>query len=564
MNRWVYRVLQALLLAIPIVLSMLPGFPAHGYGFVLFLLPALAWFRFPQQHKRIALYALGIGLQVLAYPGPDLGFLGFVMLIPYLLAREQEDGAVRWRAAFLYGFLRALAGFMWMGEVHLFAWLVPSLLAAMAFWGVFELLVHRVRSVPYALRVAAAWVLFEWIHSWLFTGFPWIFLSHTQYRFLPFIQSADLFGAYGVSFLLAFLQAAGFEAWRRRRFRALAVAGALVALNLGYGAFRLGPEPESREGPGVLLVQSAITQDVKQQRTESFDEMLRELIGLTLDGLRAHPETALIVWAETMHPKPHIEDVGELSPRQREGLFRARVGLEAKRFGRPAVYGVNSYANVGRYRARRGFNSAVLVTKDGELAGTYRKQRLLPMGEQFMPRLVLPDETADRLIAWLVSTFGATAIADLETGEGFVVLDAGPGLKCAPLICSEAIYPHLVRGAARQDGVDLILHIANHGWFKRSWQQPQILAHWVFRAIETRLPFVSCANGGMSVAVDPSGRFQAILEGVMEPGYLYIQVPPRGPEAPYLRGAYGLFSAFLGLTVALCLVLAQRRSKLGQ
>ena len=564
MNRWLYRIAVALLFLIPAVLSMLPGVPGHGYGFILFLLPVLAWLRFPERRKRTALYALGIGLQVLAYPGPDLGFLGFVMLIPYLLAREQQDGAVWWKAAFLYGFLRALAGFMWMGEVHLFAWLVPALLSGAVFAALVETLLRRVPSVPYALRVATVWVLWEWVHSWLLTGFPWIFLSHTQYRFLPFIQSADLFGSYWVSFLLAFVQAAGLEAWRSRRFRSLAVAGALVALNLGYGAFRLGPEPE-RDGPGVLLVQSAITQDVKQQRTESYGEMLSALTDLTRDGLRAHPDTALIVWAETMHPKPHIEDASRVSRSDRaQRLFRAQAARDAKRFGRAAVYGVNSYTDLDQFQKHRGFNSAVLVTGEGELAGIYRKQRLLPMGEQFMPRLVLPTETADVWFAWLVKNVGYPASADLETGAGFVVLDAGPGLKCAPLICSEAIFPHLVRGAARQEGVDLILHIANHGWFKESWQQPQILAQWVFRAIETRLPFLSCANGGTSAAVDPSGRFQAIGAGAMKPGFLHVRVPPRGPETPYLRGWYGLFSAILGLSVALCLVLARRRSKLGQ
>ena len=270
------------------------------------------------------------------------------------------------------------------------------------------------------MRVATVWVLFEWIHSWLLTGFPWIFLSHTQYRFLPFIQSADLFGAFGVSFLLAFLQAAGLEAWRTRRFRALAVAGALVALNLGYGVFRLEPAPEKRDGPGVLLVQSAITQDVKQQRTESFGKMLRELIGLTRDGLRAYPDTALIVWAETMHPRPHIEDEGELAYSVRAQLFRAQVARDAKRFGRPAVYGVNSYKNLDQFRGRRGFNSAVLVSAEGEVAGIYSKQRLLPMGEQFMPRLIVSEETADAWFAWLVQNFGYPGSADLldSTSQG--------------------------------------------------------------------------------------------------------------------------------------------------
>ncbi|MFQ5843894.1 MAG: nitrilase-related carbon-nitrogen hydrolase, partial [Planctomycetota bacterium] len=180
----------------------------------------------------------------------------------------------------------------------------------------------------------------------------------------------------------------------------------------------------------------------------------------------------------------------------------------------------------------------------------YRKQRLLPLGERFPPRLLLPDSWCDALFGWLVRHFGYPAGMDVESGEGFAVLDAGPGLRCAPLIYSEALHPHLARGAARQEGVDLLLHLANHGWFRRSWMQAQAVPIWVFRAIETRLPFLSCSNGGVSCAVAPSGEFVGTRVGTMDRGVVSVRVPARWEASPYSRGAWLLLPAALGAALA--------------
>ena len=86
--RWIV----ALFVLVPLGLSFAPGFPPHGYGLVLLaLLPLYAWKR-PQHRARLAAYALAIGIGTLAWPDPDLGFLGWILLFPYLWAREREDG----------------------------------------------------------------------------------------------------------------------------------------------------------------------------------------------------------------------------------------------------------------------------------------------------------------------------------------------------------------------------------------------------------------------------------------------------------------------------------------
>ena len=43
---------------------------------------------------------------------------------------------------------------------------------------------------------------FDFIRSFLLSGFAWAMLGHSQYRTLPLIQIADLAGVYGITLLI--------------------------------------------------------------------------------------------------------------------------------------------------------------------------------------------------------------------------------------------------------------------------------------------------------------------------------------------------------------------------
>ena len=85
-----------------------------------------------------------------------------------------------------------------------------SLFPAICGW-----LVARTRfASPYfwALAVAAAWMLTEWLRGTLFTGFPWLALGYSQVPASPLVGFAPVVGVYGVSLILA-LSAALFCCW---------------------------------------------------------------------------------------------------------------------------------------------------------------------------------------------------------------------------------------------------------------------------------------------------------------------------------------------------------------
>jgi len=556
----------AAMVGIPLAASFVPGWPVHGYGHVLLALPLLLAYRRPERRRRLLLYGAGIVLQFLAYPDLDLGFLGWVLLWPYLLAREEGDGAPWMRAAFLYGFLRAFAGFYWLGNVHYTGWLGVSLASGFAFVFAFEWPLRRLTFFPYALRVASSWLLFEGVHSWLLGGLPWLLLAHTQHGFLTLVQMADVVGTFGVSLLVAFVQAAGLEAIRARRFTpALGIAAALLLCALAYGAMRRGPG--GADGPEVLMVQTAFPSYAKEgklAKPKGTAELWQALTRLTREGLKSHPDAALVVWPETMFPAAYLESEPS------RGDFKWRAAAFARMFHLPAVFGLTSFANLKRLD--RGYNAAILVGADGTVKDPakdlYRKQRLVPMSEEFLPRRVLPESWCDALFAWLSRNLGLPRGSDLDEGKGFATLDAGPGLRCATLICFEGLYPDLVRAAVEYEQPDLLLHLVNNGWFLSppflggrvpSFEQRQCVPIWVFRAIEMRTPFFSCANGGITCAVAPDGRVLGRVDRVMEEGWLAARIPPRWPRPPFLRGGFLLPPALL-LLVPVFLWRARRKA----
>ena len=109
----------------------------------------------------------------------------------------------------------------------------------------------------------AAWLLTEWIRSWLFTGFPWLNLAYSQVE-SPLLGFAPLFGAYGVGWFAAF--SAGLLAWLRHSGRAVrlpAVSGLVLIWTTGYGLQHLQWTESAGEPFIATLVQGNISQDLK-------------------------------------------------------------------------------------------------------------------------------------------------------------------------------------------------------------------------------------------------------------------------------------------------------------
>ncbi len=336
------------------------------------------------------------------------------------------------------------------------------------------------------------WTALEYVRGHALTGFPWSSLGYSQYRFLHFIQVADIVGIYGVSFIVAAVGGLLADWWangRRRPSRGLLASSAamavLLAAVLAYGQMRLG---ESRPGRDetVSLVQGDIDQGLKWDE-EFKDESVRIYEGLTREAVKAG-SPSLVIWPESAMPFFFGTDA-----------LTGRVINLAREVRTPIFSGVDLLEPSSRPGVRyENTNSAVLISAAGEITGRYDKIHLVPFGEYVPMRSVL--FFVDRL---------AAGIGDFKAGTGQRLIRLPDGEEFGTAICYEIIFPELLRGYFRDGRGGFIVNVTNDAWFGTTAGPYQHWAMAVMRAIENRKPVVRAANTGISGLIDSSGRIVA-------------------------------------------------------
>jgi apolipoprotein N-acyltransferase len=335
-----------------------------------------------------------------------------------------------------------------------------------------------------ALMLAApAWVATEFVRGYVMGGFPWVPLGNSQVTVLPVAQLASVFGVYGLSALVAgvnALVAYALLAAGRKRIAAAATAVALPLVIAVWGTWRIADGSLTRAGTPlqVGLVQANIAQTAKWDPQEAR-RIFTTHIGMTRDVVRRGAE--YVIWPESSLPfrfESHAEGRAAI-----EGLVR-ELNIHLLFGSDQLVNGDTSY------------NAAFLLTPDGRLAEVYRKIHLVPFGE-FIP-----------LSGWL--TFFPPLV---ETLGGFAPFAAGTSVVMLPVnghptstaICYEVVYPALVARAVRQ-GSQLLTTITNDAWYGSSSAPYQHFEMASMRAIEQGRYLARAANTGISGIVDPYGR----------------------------------------------------------
>src|ERR671913_464990 len=104
------------------------------------------------------------------------------------------------------------------------------------------------------LLLPAAWVATEFMRGYLFGGFPWVPLGNSQVEVLPVAQLASVLGVYGLSALVALVNAAiayALLAAGATRFKVLAATVALLGGVGAWGASRVADGSLTRQGEPV-------------------------------------------------------------------------------------------------------------------------------------------------------------------------------------------------------------------------------------------------------------------------------------------------------------------------
>jgi apolipoprotein N-acyltransferase len=391
-------------------------------------------------------------------------------------------GTIYWTGAVLvaYGDLHVALATVAMLLLALYLAIYPALTALIT-----SRLIARI-GAPALFFAPVAWVATEFARGYLFGGFPWVPLGNSQVTILPVAQLASVLGVYGLSALVALVNAAlafALLTSGAARIRAVgAVALALVALGM-WGSWRVAEGSLTRDGVPIRigLVQGNVAQEDKWNPREAR-RIFTTHVAMTRDLVRRGAQ--YVIWPESSTPFS-FED--PLASPEGDDLLRSLARQERV----PILFGSEQ---VIRSTPPEIYNAAFLLSPDGQTSAVYRKVHLVPFGEFF------PFQQWLTFVAPLVQRF-----APFSAGSGPVMLPVGVH-RASTAICYEVVFPALARDAVVA-GSELLTTVTNDGWYGRSSAPYQHVEMAAMRAIEQGRYLARAANTGISGIIDPYGRF---------------------------------------------------------
>ena len=480
---------------------------------------------------------------------PPLQWTRLAWLAPicwlFLIRSQQLVGRRPYLGMWLAGSLHWLAmlyGVTLAHPINHIGWVALSVYLATylpLFIALSRIAMQRMR-ISIVVAAPMVWTGLELLRGHLMTGFSFGMLAHTQVEWTALIQISDLFGAYGVSFVVMFVAAcvARMLTIDNRKLTIWPFLPLIVILlvTLGYGHLRLasapsdhaaGAPPNSRATPPlkVALIQRAIDTKFEfapQRNVDTFNQYW----DATLRARAENPDLDLIIWPESTftenHPEVQREPDFFLPKRatvsREEFLKRYQEDEEAFRNKLVSVAtGINQLRRDGTIETLdiyvlvgtetvcfdsdrvRLHNSALLINPAGQIVDRYYKMHPVMFGEYIPFANMFP-------IIYEIAPMSS----GLTPGEGAVAFQRN-GSVIAPNICFESSVPHLIRRhvveLTRQgESPDILVNLTHDGWFFGSSIVDLQFAGAVFRAVELRRPVLVAANAGISCWIEGSGK----------------------------------------------------------
>ncbi len=517
-------------------------------------------------YQRLGLIALGVVLYVVAFPKYGWFVTGWIALVPLFVASRGVSPGQSFRYYFVYTFLVNAAGFYWMAPITAPGFVISALLMALysGLGGVIVAVVRReLPRVPYWLVIALAWGATEYLKSQGFYAFPWLALGYSQARNLWAVQTASVFGVYGISAAMIAVSALLTEVIHKLRLRqwkqALLPWGAVVlgiVLVVHIGGLLSLEEPSYSERPVVAgILQGGIAQDIKwDYEFRSTGETYR-VFERQVDKILAEVTPDLIIW-----PESSASCVLSQTP-----AWQDRVKGIINRSGCRHLVGTQErlYTDDG---GELHHNAALLMEPgNDEVVEAYYKIHLVPFAEvipfgkdlpiirdmikrasnfdpgtrmplftvtpgrgaEVWPTVPIEPETEGEVSE---NEFNETEVEKVEplvvfrspwmpeehepdyplevTASSLPVPPLPVEVELANfglLICFESIYPEMGLEYTRR-GADFLVVTTNDAWFRQSANPYQHAEISVLRAVESRVPLLRAANAGISLWIDPWGR----------------------------------------------------------
>ena len=372
----------------------------------------------------------------------------------------------------------------------------------------------------FAITLAVFWTINEWLRSWVFTGFPWLFIGDAHLN--TWLSGwAPVFGIYGLTLFSALTSAALFMLWKSKQFQLLLVTAGLWLT----GFYLQGIEwTQAKEEITVTAVQGNIAQEIKwlpEQRAPTINAYTNAANRNWDSDIILWPETAVTLFRDQFKP------------------YSAGLQADAVRHKSTVITGIPFRYTSG---PRKGefFNS---ITTYGAHQNIYSKQKLVPFGEY------IPLEST---IRGLLPFFDLPMSSFSEGSDEQKLLKASGKqdqlILLAPYICYEIAYSRFVAETARNS--DMLITISNDAWFGGSLAPHQHMGLAQMRALETQRYILRSTNTGITAIADHKGNILKQIP-VNERGTLTAKAVLRSGDTPYMQWNVWPVAGFALLIIAL-------------
>jgi apolipoprotein N-acyltransferase len=513
----------------------------------------MGWAKLSSNRKNILLAVLSGLLLTGAFPKIGINWLAWIALVPLLYALKGLSPGGGLRIGFIAGLVHFLSLLYWLVPVMRTYGYLPSYLAISIlflfsavlalFMAVFSMTLAALGEKPVRcmILIPPIWVALEYMRTFIFSGFPWELMGYSQFGRLQLIQISDIFGVYGVSFLILLSNTSIFftilfftkKRWRNSAISKRLMAGSLIALilclglTLVYGFWRINAieqlitaSPKAR----ITVVQGNIAQGVKWNPASQI-ATIKKYSRLSSSAKRDNPD--LVVWPESATPFYFSYEI-KPSKMVMESIRQVNADFL---FGSPSFVRRN---NIVEY-----YVSAYLVSPQRKTISRYDKVHLVPYGEYVPLKKWVP------FLGKMVAHVGDFVAGQKGTTLGWKNDNLGVQ------ICYEIIFPGLSRAMVNNNAT-LLINITNDAWFGKTSGPYQHFSMTVFRAVENRRALARAANTGISGFVDPVGRILASTP-LMQEAVVTRPVPLIKEKTIYTR--FGDVFAWTCLAVTLSVIL---------
>ena len=388
-----------------------------------------------------------------------------------------------------------------------------------------------------ALSIPGAFVLSEWLRSWVLTGFPWL---NPAYGVVDWALAgwAPLLGAFGVLVALSWISGLVAAAWFVRRQWIYSIACLITVFSillLGMTGRQVTWSEPAGEVTLRLVQPNFEPRLLQQSISERFDEVYFYLDNVTVEKA----EVDAVVLPESVYPL-----AWQQMPAKEHDCLMQWVKTEQKDLVFNAFWFNES---TGRFA-----NAAMQLDKNGNTT-VYQKRHLVPFGE-FVPWG----------FHWFIEAM-RIPMADLEAGSAQQPLMNIAGHTASVNLCYENLFGSEWIEVFEKGNPAFLMNLSNLKWFGPVKAAEQHLQVSQMRALEMARPLVSVTNSGATALIDEKGIVQKRLPTDQE-GVLDVTVTAvKGEPTPYVKlGDWPALLLALAMFVAAGLIcLFKKRSQKG-